>query len=188
MSTSNPDSVACSGAMYSGVPTICRNSVNSVFCVSSALVAFAIPKSITFATGTPSCSVTSTFDGFRSRWITPFWCACCTAWHTCTNSRSRSRSPNCAASQYSVIGTPFTSSITKYGRPPSVAPPSRTLAMCGWSISASAWRSASKRATTCFVSIPSLMIFSATRRFTGSSCCAIHTVPKPPSPIASSNL
>ena len=32
--------------------------------------------SITLGTGVASCSVTSTFDGFRSRWITPFWCAC----------------------------------------------------------------------------------------------------------------
>ena len=54
-----------------------------------------------------------------------------------------------ALSQYSVIGTPWTSSMTKYGRPVSVAPASSTLAMLGWSISASAWRSASKRAMTC---------------------------------------
>ena len=40
--------------------------------------------------------------------------------------------------------------------------------MFGWSIIASACRSASKRAITCLVSIPSLMIFSATRRRTGS--------------------
>ena len=36
--------------------------------------------------------------------------------------------------------------------------------MFGWSISASACRSASKRATTCRVSMPSLMTLSATRR------------------------
>jgi len=41
------------------------------------------------------------------------------------------------------------------GRPASVAPASRTRAMFGWSMSASAWRSASKRATTSFVSMPS---------------------------------
>jgi hypothetical protein len=52
--------------------------------------------------------------------------------------------------------------------------------MFAWSISASAWRSASKRATTCFVSIPSLMILSATFRRTGSSCSAIYTTPQPP--------
>ena len=68
---------------------------------------------------------------------------------------------SCCLSQYSVIGTPLTSSITKYGRPASVAPASKTRAMLGWSIIASACRSASKRATTWRVSIPSLMIFSA---------------------------
>ena len=29
-----------------------------------------MPKSITFGRGLPSCSVTSTFEGLRSRWIT----------------------------------------------------------------------------------------------------------------------
>ena len=53
-------------------------------------------------------------------------------------------------------------SITKYGRPCAVAPASNTRAMAGWSISASACRSASKRATTCAVSMPALMTFSAT--------------------------
>ena len=67
----------------------------------------------------------------------------------------------------SVIGTPLTSSITKYGRPESVVPASSTLAMFGWSIKASACRSASKRAITCRVSMPGLMIFSATLRWTG---------------------
>ena len=55
----------------------------------------------------------------------------------------------------------------------SVAPASSTLAMFGWSISASACRSASNRAMTCLVSMPSLMTLSATRRRTGSSCSAI---------------
>ncbi len=39
--------------------------------------------------------------------------------------------------------------MTKYGRPVSVVPASSTLAMLGWSISARACRSASKRAITC---------------------------------------
>ena len=50
-----------------------------------------------------------------------------------------------AWSQYSVIGTPLTYSMTKNGRPSSVTPPSKTLAMFGWSIRASACRSASNR-------------------------------------------
>ena len=71
--------------MYNGVPTIWAKFVNSVRSVNCCPVALAMPKSITFGTGTPSCSVTSTLDGFRSRWMTPFWCACCTAWQTGTN-------------------------------------------------------------------------------------------------------
>ncbi len=72
VSMSRPLISACSGLMYAGVPIICRCSVKSVRVVSSALVALAIPKSITFGTGTPSCSVISTFDGLMSRWMTPF--------------------------------------------------------------------------------------------------------------------
>ena len=56
--------------------------------------------------------------------------------------------------------------------PSTVKAASNTRAMWGWSIMAKAWRSASKRAITCLVSIPSLMIFRATRRRTGFSCSA----------------
>ena len=52
-------------------------------------------------------------------------------------------------------------------------PASSTLAILGWSIIASACRSASKRAITCRVSMPGLMIFRATRRLTGSFCSAM---------------
>ena len=55
--------------------------------------------------------------------------------------------------------------MTKYGRPLSVVPASSTLAIFGWSIIATACRSASKRAITCRVSMPGLMIFSATVRW-----------------------
>ena len=56
-----------------------------------------------------------------------------------------------------MIGSPRTYSIAKYGRPSGVVPASNTLAIAGCSISASAWRSASKRAITCAVSMPGLM-------------------------------
>ena len=52
------------------------------------------------------------------------------------------------------------------GRRPSVAPASSTLAMFGWSMRARAWRSASKRAMTCRLSMPGLMILRATLRRT----------------------
>jgi len=51
----------------------------------------------------------------------------------------------------------------------------------GWSISASAWRSDSKRATTSRVSMPALISLTATRRRTGCFCSASHTWPMPPS-------
>ena len=51
--------------------------------------------------------------------------------------------------------------------------------MLGWSISASACRSASKRAMTCRVSMPGLMTLSATLRRTGSVCSAMKTTPMP---------
>jgi hypothetical protein len=63
---------ACSGAMYSNVPTSTPYCVNSVRSVSRCSVALATPKSITFGTALPSYIVTSTLPGLRSRWITPF--------------------------------------------------------------------------------------------------------------------
>ncbi len=77
--------------------------------------------------------------------MTALRCACCTPSHTAMNSSSRWRRVSRAASQYSVIGRPATYSITKYGWPSGVEPASKTLAIAGCSISASAWRSASKR-------------------------------------------
>ena len=109
-------------------------------------VALAIPKSMTFGTGTPSCSDTqdvrrldvavddallvSVLDGLdRPARTAP---------------AAAGASSRCV-SQYSVIGIPGTCSIAKYGRPSGVAPASNTLAMLGCDISANAWRSASKR-------------------------------------------
>ena len=52
------------------------DSVWSVRSVSACVVAFATPKSITFGIGRSSRTVTRTFEGFRSRWMIPFWWAC----------------------------------------------------------------------------------------------------------------
>ena len=90
--------------------------------------------------------------------------------------------PNLCRSQYSVIGSPGTYSITKYGRPFSVAPASYTLAIPGWSIRARACRSDSNRATTSRLSIPLRISLRATMRRTGSVCSACQTSPMPPSP------
>ena len=72
VSTSRLVISACSGLIYSGVPTISANRVKSVFSVSCWLIALATPKSMILGTGRPSCSVTSTFDGLMSRWMMPF--------------------------------------------------------------------------------------------------------------------
>ncbi len=76
--------------MYCGVPTSWRNPVNGVRSVGVPAVALAMPKSITFGTGRPSATVTRTFAGFRSRWMTPFEWACWTARQTSATSATRS--------------------------------------------------------------------------------------------------
>ena len=173
--------------MYSGVPTSWPSRVSAVGPAGPGPVALAMPKSMTLGTGTPSQVATRTFGGFRSRWMIPLVWACCTAWQTDTNSSRRPRMPRRAASQCCVMGRPSTYSMTKKGRPSSVVPPSRTLAMFGWSIRASAWRSASSRARTLREPIPARTSFTATRRRTGAVCSASQTVPMPPSPIGSSS-
>src|SRR6266487_2976471 len=52
----------------------CWNCVNSVLSVSSFCMALAMPKSMTFGTGTLSCRATRMFEGLMSRWMMPFWC------------------------------------------------------------------------------------------------------------------
>ncbi len=89
------------------------NWVNKVRSVSRWSMALAKPKSITLGTGRPSRSVTSTLEGLMSRWMIPFWCACWIAWQTQMNSSSRSARESWVRSQYSVMGMPWTSSMTK---------------------------------------------------------------------------
>ena len=78
--------------------------------------------------------------------------------------------------------------MTKKGRPNSVVPASRNLAIDGWSMSASACRSASSRAMNWAESIPGLITLSAAVRRTGDDCSARKTTPMPPSPICSTSV
>ena len=98
------------------------------------------------------------------------------------NSSSRCLALSRCESQYSVIGSPCTSSITKYGSPRSVAPASNTFAM-------SVVVHQRQRLALGFEARddlarvhPALMILSATRRRTGPVCAALYTIPIPPSP------
>ena len=57
----------CSGLMYESVPWIVPTSLITVAPATSASVIRARPKSRIFA----PASVTTMFEGFRSRWMTP---------------------------------------------------------------------------------------------------------------------
>ena len=72
VSISSPDELACSGLMYSGVPTSAPTRVNMVSAVSFWVSALATPKSMIFGAARPSTSVTRMLEGFRSRWMMAF--------------------------------------------------------------------------------------------------------------------
>ena len=86
VSTCRASPSACSGLMYSGVPA--RSSAAS----PASDAAIAMPKSMIFGAGRPSSVSTSRLPGFRSRWTTPLWCACCTPSQTRMNNATRSSS------------------------------------------------------------------------------------------------
>ena len=56
--------------------------VKRVLSVRRWPMALATPKSMTLGTGLSSWRVTRMLEGFRSRWMMPFWWACWTAWQT----------------------------------------------------------------------------------------------------------
>ena len=70
---------ACSGLIYSGVPSRWLSSVNSVRSVNGWLMALATPKSMILGIALSPSVETRILDGLMSRWIMPFWCAWCTA-------------------------------------------------------------------------------------------------------------
>jgi hypothetical protein len=169
---------ACSGLMYASVPTSWPSIVWSVLAASDS-VARAIPKSSTFTA--PAWS-TRMLPGFRSRWITPRWCACVTPSHTERNSRTRAATPRPAAWACSVMDRPSTSSIAKYGRPSRAAPTPNTCATHGWRRRPRNSDSSWNRRSRAPLPMPDRSSLSATRR-RGRSCSASYTTPIPPSPI-----
>ena len=117
-----------------------------------------------------------------------FACAYCTAAHTCRNSASRSRTPSFCASHHAVIGAPSTYSITRYGRPSGVTPPSSSVAMLRCSRRARICRSRRNRATSRSDAPPRITSLIATRfRNCSSSRVASNTVPMPPVPSTRSS-
>ena len=124
--------------------------VRAVRSVSGWPIALAMPKSITFGTGRPSYSVDQDVRRLEVAVDDPLLVG------VLDRLADRRRTAPAARATVSrrvvaVLGDrarPATSSMTKYGRPSSVAPASSTRAMFGWSIRARACRSASNRATT----------------------------------------
>ena len=100
----------CSGLAYSGVIIGSIVAVGATSGSTPAARSFAMPKSRSF--GRPS-SPTRMFPGLRSRWTTRLRCAYWTASHTARTISSRARVPKAFAAQYSVMGRPSTSSITR---------------------------------------------------------------------------
>ena len=175
---------ACSGAMYSGVPSSSPRTVRpSPPSANDASASFATPKSITRGRARPDDSSTSTFAGLRSRWMMPRRCACSTASHAAHASSTRARTSSDRSSANRVMGSPAMNGIANHGRPSVSAPESRSGAMPGWSSDAIACCSTRKRAAAAGDVTASASTFTATSRRTGCSCLPTNTSPKPPDPI-----
>jgi hypothetical protein len=71
-----PPRVICSGAMYFGEPMNEPSCVRSSPSIESSPTIFTMPKSTIFTSSSPSRPRSSmTFEGLRSRWMTPWACA-----------------------------------------------------------------------------------------------------------------
>ena len=66
VSTSAPSDMNCSGLMYAGVPSAMPVAVSRALSAVGA-IAFAMPKSMTLHSASPSLCATTTFDGLISR-------------------------------------------------------------------------------------------------------------------------
>ena len=101
--------------MYSSVPTIVPCSVNSVRSVEPLADRLRDAEVDHLRHRPAVVRVTSTLDGLRSRWMTPFWCACCTR----RADLDEQLQPRAVDSRLSVavLGDRHasTSSMTKYG-------------------------------------------------------------------------
>ncbi len=188
MSVQGPTSppAACSGAMYSGVPSTMPLRVSPGAAGPSGWNTFAMPKSITFTLSTPSTSTTSTFSGLTSRCTMPSAWAWSSAAATCVASaraRSRGSAPPCSITVRSNSAPTY--SIARKQRPSSSVPESYTVITLGCCSRAAAIASRAKRAA-----ISRLPASSSCRNFSATCRCsaswrARYTVPMAPSPTRS---
>jgi hypothetical protein len=171
--------------MYSGVPMSWRCSVKSVSLGEPRRGGLGDAEVDDLGVGLPSWVETRTFDGLMSRWMMPLVWACWTAAQTWakSSSRSRSRGVPVAVGGDRLALDQLHHEVGAAGRR---RPGVETLRDVGVVHHRQRLALLLEACDDLSVSIPSLMIFSATRRRTiGSSCSARKTVPKPPSPILS---
>ena len=110
--------VACSGETYSAVPITMPVAVRFA---SSEARALAMPKSVIFVV--PS-AVISRLPGLMSRCTMPAWCATSRARAACaTMSIVTSAGSRPSRSRIVDSGSPFTSSMTRYGPPSGLVSP-----------------------------------------------------------------
>ena len=138
-----------------------------------------MPKSS--STGSPSAR-TSTLPGLRSQCTTRCACAACTARQMRRNSCSRSRRPGLRVRHQASSGCPSTSSITRYGKPAAVVPPSYRWAMLGWRSPARMRRSAARRSALRASGSPCRSFTATLRSYRPSARSARYTTPMPPAP------
>ena len=186
--------VICSGDMYGTVPITGRARSPCCSCEAASrandsgpagpgrFTRVAMPKSSTL---TGPSGVTITFDGFRSRWITPRRCATATASAISTAIFNAWSSGGRPSHIRSASVRPGTSSITR-NLVPSTSPTSCSAQMCGWfrpaTVLASSRKSARRPGSA---SAPTGRILIATSRSRRVSRPR-KTCPMPPSPISES--
>src|SRR5437764_5373402 len=185
MSTAGPTvpPEACSGAMYSAVPSTVWPVVSAVAAVDRAM-----PKSTSVTV--PSAEI-SRLAGLTSRWTTPRRCAASSAsaaWATIDMVSPAGSRP--VAAIFSDSCRPSTYAITRYVTVPSgrtLRPKSYTLAMCRWLSAAMVRASARNRASKLGSrSRAGRSTLTATVRPSARSV-ARHTSPIPPPATGSSS-
>jgi hypothetical protein len=162
--------IACSGAMYSGVPKTWPVTVSfSTGASPSAASSPAMPKSSSRSpSGMPGERVQSRFSGFRSRWITPrVWASASTPAMGRISATARAGSIGPSRRRSAERLSPSTNSSARYGRASSRRPNASTRTAAGWAMAAPARASRSKRPA--WAAIAACMTFSATGRPRDSS-------------------
>src|SRR5215468_2031991 len=172
--------IACSGERYSGVPSTTPTWL-SPFASGSGSSSFAIPKSSSRACSPRGPGVSTTFSGFRSRWMIPLsWMAARPSASCISTRRPRSGAsgplPRCWRS-VSPSANSMTRQVASWDCPKSMT---RTTAGCSTLESSRASRRKRSLMPGCWPT-SRRSTFKATRR-PRLTCSARYTSPMPPPP------